>query len=644
MKFSFLALFIIIVFYAGCDENMETQRGTPEKVKDSAVYFFERSKENTLSTEEKLFFVNQFLAHVKDDHDPLVLKVLSQKIYLHNTMRQYDSSLYYTDELIKFSKVQEDTLYLAKGYYRKSKIFSYLSDLEESFKNAIESKKYYLAVGDSSQVGKRLVEMAIAQGRLGDYSGSQESATESLLYLDHKKDSLYLSGAYNRIAISYRGQELYDDAIKEYENALKFVASGKDSIVVLTNIANVRMDQKEFNSAIEIFTSIARKKGANSTKIKARIIDNLAYTRWLQNPGANVLAELEEALKIRLKNDDMEGLQASYAHLSDFFRPVNNALAVEYAKRYLDISTAYKNPEGRIRALEKLIHLAAPNESQLYAGQYTLLNDSLNTARLRVKNAFAKIKYDYSREEQQKLKYKTEKERTELLLKKEKTENLVLFMVVIGIGTISYLWYTLRKTREEARIARERQEAIYTTEIRLSKRVHDELANGVYHIMAQLGTGTPDKDILDKLEKIYMMTRDISRENTGVDTGARFPEELTSMLGSYSSGDTRIVILGLEDVSWQKVSIEKKVNLHRVLQELMTNMKKHSKATHVAITFSETAEKLKITYSDNGVGIPSGMLKYGNGLRNTENRILFVKGSITFDIEKGFRAEVQLPY
>lgn len=641
MKFSFLVLFFIVL--AGCDRQGMPLQGTTGKAKDSAAYFYRRSGEDTRDKDEKLLLMNRALTRVADHRDPLLLKILSQKIYLHNTLGQYDSSLYYADELIKFSGLQSDTLYLAKGYYRKSRIFSYLKNPEESFRNAIESKKFYLAVGDSSQVGRRLVEMAIALGHLGDYSGSQENATESLSYLDGKKDSLYLSSAYNRIAISYRKQKLYDYAIEEYKNALRFVSSAKDSIIILNNIANVKRDKSEFDSAVGILTGILDEVSAKNTILRARIIDNLAYTKWLQNPETDVRSALEEALKMRLEKNDMEGLQASYAHLSDFFEPIANARAVAYAKKYLEVSTQYKNPEGQIKALEKLVYLAGPSESQEYAKRYAVLSDSLGIAQLRVKNAFAKIKFDYVREEQQKLKYKTEKEKAELLLKKKKTENLILFTVVIGLAVISYLWYALQRTRAQAKISREKQEAIYNTEIRLSKRVHDELANGVYNVMAQLGEDNSNKEILDKLENIYTLTRDISRENTSIDTGNRFEEELASMLGSYPEGTAKIVILGLEDIPWQEISAEKKIVLYRVLQELMTNMKKYSGATLVAITLAKTPKTLQITYSDNGVGIPSGKLKYGNGLRNTENRILFVKGSITFDTEKGFRAEIQLP-
>jgi signal transduction histidine kinase len=73
----------------------------------------------------------------------------------------------------------------------------------------------------------------------------------------------------------------------------------------------------------------------------------------------------------------------------------------------------------------------------------------------------------------------------------------------------------------------------------------------------------------------------------------------------------------------------------------MTNMKKHSKATAVIVTFQKEAAKLLIQYKDNGIGCK---LSKHNGLHNTENRINSVNGTITFESEpnQGFKATMSV--
>jgi signal transduction histidine kinase len=83
----------------------------------------------------------------------------------------------------------------------------------------------------------------------------------------------------------------------------------------------------------------------------------------------------------------------------------------------------------------------------------------------------------------------------------------------------------------------------------------------------------------------------------------------------------------------------KKITLYRVLQELMTNMKKHSNATLVALTFNHAKKKITVEYSDNGVGCT---IKKHVGLQNAENRIKTIKGTIIFDSQtnQGFKTKI----
>ena len=73
-------------------------------------------------------------------------------------------------------------------------------------------------------------------------------------------------------------------------------------------------------------------------------------------------------------------------------------------------------------------------------------------------------------------------------------------------------------------------------------------------------------------------------------------------------------------------------------------MKKHSQCTLVIIRFETHKNTIEINYIDNGIGT-SEMLKFKNGLQNAENRILAIKGTLTFETEsgKGFKAKISAP-
>jgi signal transduction histidine kinase len=162
----------------------------------------------------------------------------------------------------------------------------------------------------------------------------------------------------------------------------------------------------------------------------------------------------------------------------------------------------------------------------------------------------------------------------------------------------------------------------------------------VYQLMVKMQVEKGrDEDVLDELEHIYNKSRDISKEYQALDTQTPFDETLTDLLSAYQSDTVKIIKRETASIDWNTVSPEKKNAIYRVLQELMTNMKKHSRATLVAVSMGQQRQKITIDYSDNGEGT---VLKKQTGLQNAENRIFTLNGSITFESQpgKGFKAKI----
>jgi hypothetical protein len=148
-------------------------------------------------------------------------------------------------------------------------------------------------------------------------------------------------------------------------------------------------------------------------------------------------------------------------------------------------------------------------------------------------------------------------------------------------------------------------------------------------------------EIFNSLDKIYNKSRDISRETNDIDT-INFKETLQELLSNYSNTDTNIISKGLSDDFWLGIASSKKIVVFRVLQELLTNMKKHSKASFVILNFSKTSSEIQIMYSDNGVGMDINKKILKNGLKSTENRMKSINGVFTFDSElnKGVKVKI----
>lgn len=632
-------LFIVCFVLLYSCTNKKTPSNTLDQTrKDSSYLYFEKGK-NSEVIREKILNFSKALQVIKNKNDTLINDVLDYKIYYHNRIKEYDSSLYFSDSLINSAKTQKDTSQIAKGYYRKSIVFRSLKQYEKQFENAFRASKLDLRVGDTSSAGRRISEMAFAQSQMTDYIGAQESATEALKYLSDT-DSSYISSSYNTIATAYRNQGFYQDAVTEWRNALKYAITTRDSLSNLNNIALSLQDQEKYEEALEIFNNIIERSNQINKTSKARFIDNYAYTKWLQDSSTIVREELLMAKEIRKKENDQNGLLASYDHLSDYFRYRNTNLSKIYTDSLLITAINTGSKTAQLNAIQKLIQLSPAEKSKALSNKYIQLNDSIRSENIRAKNFFAKIKFD----EEQKQKEIENLEAASAIQAIEK-EQLQSQMIILSLGGLLVLvsggfgFYYLRQKHKKEKI----REA-HHTESRISKKIHDELANDVYNVMSGLQTIAPGA-MMDKLEHIYNRTRNISRENSSIPTGTNYLPHLLSTLSSTVPDDARLILQGENTINWSSLAPEKKIILYRVLQEIMINMKKHSKASLVAVIFSEGKNYLNINYSDNGTGTSMQSLKTSNGILNMENRILSIKGKLNFETEqgKGLKILIQIP-
>ncbi|MBO1510817.1 histidine kinase [Metabacillus bambusae] len=86
------------------------------------------------------------------------------------------------------------------------------------------------------------------------------------------------------------------------------------------------------------------------------------------------------------------------------------------------------------------------------------------------------------------------------------------------------------------------------------------------------------------------------------------------------------------------LDIDTQLNLYRIVQELLTNANKHSKASHVLIILVCIKEKIVLHYEDNGIGFEYNSMydkTESMGLSGISERVKALKGSINIDTSKG---------
>lgn len=540
-----------------------------------------------------------------------------------------------------------DTSFIKKEArdFRKKGIESFENkNFNSAFYNFNKSKIIFETIKDSANIVFNLIQMASIQQINGDYYGSKETLTEALPFLKHK--DIYSASINNFFGIADKELSLYHDAIHYYKEAIADCTDEVSKQSPLNNIATVYIQQKKYDEAIQILKSILDKKIIDKEPFeKAGILDNLGFAYFKNGLTEKGLSLMQEGYQLRKQIDDFYGSIESNLHLAEYFLKTDSKKSNQYAQSAYEIATKFNSVDERLKALSFLISNDSGNKNAQYAQKYITINDSIIKIRNNFKNKFAKIKYDSKKEKDENQQLRLEKAENELSLQ---AANYQRIFFIIGITSLFLLLLYLRKFYQN-RNRIEKIKTAYDTETRIAKDIHDELANDVFHAITYTQTQSLTKEevketLLQKLNHIYIRVRGISRENNSIDTGINYSANLKEMLSTYNSSNTNVLINSLEKVNWESIDEIKKVTIQRVLQELMVNMKKHSDAPVVVLKFESTANTITINYSDNGKGCEKDLI-IKNGLQNMENRILSIKGTLTFDSEpgKGFKVKITLP-
>lgn len=517
-------------------------------------------------------------------------------------------------------------------------------NFNSAFYSFNKSKIHFETIKDSVNIVYNLIQMASIQQINGDYYGSKETLTEALPYI--KKKDVYSASINNLFGIADKELSLYNDAIFYYEEALKDCTDEVSKQSPLNNIAVVYIQQKKYDKAIKLLESIIEKKLLEQAPVrKAGTLDNLGYAYFKKGLYTKGFLLLNEALQLRIKIDDSYRSIESNLHLAEYYLKTDSKKSNQYARAAYEIATRFNSVDERLKALSFLISNGSGNKNAHYAQKYITINDSIIKVRNNFKNKFAKIKYDSKKEKDENQKLRLEKAENLLSIQEAKYQRIFF---IIGITSLSLLLLYLRKFYQN-RNRIEKIKTAYDTETRIAKDIHDELANDVFYAITYTQTQSLTKEevketLLQKLNHIYTRVRGISRENNSIDTGINYAANLKEMLSTYNSNETNVSITNMDKVNWESIDEIKKVTIQRVLQELMVNMKKHSSAHVVILKFESTANNIIINYSDNGKGCKIDQI-VKNGLQSMENRILSIKGTITFDSEpeKSFKVKITLP-
>lgn len=575
----------------------------------------------------------------------------------------------YNTKTLKLSKQLNDTSKIAESHWDLAKFLSGHNRIDSAFFHYKKAQNYYLSVGNSYYVARMLLNMAIIQKNIKDYTGSEIATFRSIVIFKSFENNIELYSAYNNLGIISNELEEYEKALLYHGKAKEYLSKtskkAEYSETTLNNIGVVYLNKGDYlNAEINFIKALGNSDiHKRNARLYAMLLDNLAYSRMLRKDTTKVLELLNKALLIRRNINHKSGIVVNKLHLSEYFSIIGDSLK---AKSYVleAISLAKKtNNFGDLQKSLLMLSTLDKSSGEEILKNYIRLTDSLHNEERAIRNKFTRIRF----------------ETNEFIAQNEQLnfQNRWIILSFSGLVfiliSVSIIIIQRKKNRELILIQQQLKsnEEIYNLLIdsqtkieegreieknRISQELHDGVSSQLYGIRLNLESLNNKSDpaslikregfleVMRKLEgEIRTITHDLKMNFFSSHISfSKILEDLIieqENIGKFKGG-----IIVDEKFKWDELTSKVKINLFRIIQEAIHNINKYAEAKKVDVIFERKDENVFLTIRDDGKGFDPKTNTTGIGINNMKSRVNDLNGQFTLSSgEEWTSIEIKVP-
>lgn len=454
-------------------------------------------------------------------------------------------------------------------------------------------------------------------------------------YAKEKKDTLVLKKLYHRLASKLIDINNKQQAIFYFNKIIIIAKKQKDTLRIGQYYSNIGVAHKSTND-VDLDSSLYYYKKSESFLKKQKAIYDLVCNYNNQGEVYFAKKEYKKAIKYYIKSDSIQLKK----HI-----PKTKVVIYENIAKCYDSIQDYKN-------------------ATLFLNKLIKLKDSINDTHQNTTIAGIKEKYD------------NEKLRADKLYDRNLL-NMISLLLLFGVITSILVYYNIKRKQkiiqnekfiEQQKVSNllKEQELIAIDAMLVGQEkerqliasdLHDDLGalmttlqynfENLYNHRESEESESLFKQTKTLIKEAYQKIRLIAQaKNSGVIAKQ-------GLLKAIKNNAHKIAKLNKIQIEIKEHGLENRlqntleITIFRIIQELLTNIIKHAKATQVTIHIINHKESLNIMVEDNGVGfnIENIAKKEGMGIKSIEKRVEFLEGTITIEsiIENGTTIIIDIP-
>lgn len=644
---TFLKIFILNLFllFHSCGNN--STPGNPKQNKSISLLQDISGKELTyVEKREILDKAYQTLPPLQDDSlkNNLLLEISYQYLKLKDSI----AFLRTNREARILSITLNDSSGIASTYWDLAHYYHGQNIEDSAYFYYSNAQKIFELKGNDLHSARLLLNMAIIQKNIKDYTGSEITTTNAIALLKPLNENKQLYVAYNNLGIVFNELEENDRALDYYETAMYYLSQTERPDLfpsLWNNMGIVYNNKKEYDKATEYYNkAVTYEENLENSDLEtyAMLLDNRTYNQFKSGDTTGVFQQFSKALGIRERLNDVPGIIINKLHMAEFLlAKKDTTTAITYGSQAKELSQASQNTRDLLASL-LILSNAEKDNALTYTNEYIKINDSLQKEERAIRNKFARIRFETDE-------YISETERL--------SQRVVrISFIAIGLILISVLLYIIKDQWSRNKFIKQKQDAnqeIYNLILTQQKNFEEGREKEKRHISRELHDGilgkllgvrlsldslneedTPDikKKRFEYIEEIQTIAEEIRlishRLNKVSLVDVDFNTVLEELLEKQNRGKIKFRLDVNPSINWESIEDDIKINFYRIIQEAINNIHKHSEATEALVQIQKIENQLILRISDNGNGIEQMHTNRGIGLKNMEARAKNLNGKL----------------
>jgi signal transduction histidine kinase len=214
-------------------------------------------------------------------------------------------------------------------------------------------------------------------------------------------------------------------------------------------------------------------------------------------------------------------------------------------------------------------------------------------------------------------------------------------VIGLGINSSNYVKDRLKAQRQIITVQEHERE-------RIGRDLHDEVGNSLAAVKNMLAQRRDPLLIEKEIDDVIQDIRNISHDLMPVDFKKYALADIVRQTVKKFKGYPGIQFEYSQTGRVTELHPVTELVLYRIVNELITNSIKHSRATSVMIQLIYQTKSLLVMVEDNGTGMKNDAdmrEKKGIGLQNIRHRVAYIRATLTIESDnRGTLFIIEIPY